>query len=113
MDFKAICIADEQNAAGTHLVTLRDEASGHEIKLQSDFRWEKGDEVTASLIGKGVEKYQAQKDASDKRKAQAAKEAKEQEELNKKAAVPKPQPPIDKFDAQPDEAKEHASTATD
>lgn len=113
MDFKAVVIEDKQNAAGLHFVKLRDEATGHEINLQSDFRWEKGDEVTVSLSGKGVEKYEAQKRDSDQRKAQAAEEAKEQEELKKKAAAPKPQPAIDKFDAQPDKVKEHASTATD
>ena len=119
MEFKAVVIEDKQNAAGLHFVKLRDESTGHEINLQSDFRWEKSDEVTVSLSGKGVEKYEAQKRDSDARKAQAAKEAKEQEELKEKqAAAPKPvpppapKPPIDKFDAQPDSTKEHAPQPT-
>lgn len=86
MDFKAVCVADEQNAAGTHLVTLRDEASGHEIKLVSPLKIEKGETFAVSISGKGIDKPQPK---------------------------PAPKPPVDKFDAQPDEAKEHASTATD
>jgi hypothetical protein len=115
MEFKAVVIEDKQNAAGLHFVKLRDEATGHEINLQSDFPWEKSDEVTVSLSGKGVEKYQAQKDASDKRKAEAAKEAKEQEDAKKKAAAPKPvvqAAPVDKFDAQPDKMENEQKTAT-
>lgn len=89
MDFKAVCIADEQNAAGTHLVTLRDEASGHEIKLLSPLKVEKGETFAVSI--------------------------KPQPKPAPKPPIEKGEtlPPIDKFDAQPDEAKEHASTATD
>lgn len=78
MEFKAVCTADDQNSAGTHLVTLRDEASGHEIKLVSPLKIEKGEVYSVSISGKGVDKP--------------------------KPAAPAPKPPvIDKFDAQPEE----------